>query len=260
MSKIAKPGLAAAPAFTSTDVAEAPDRQRNDGAMTPHDVARLAHELKTPLTAIAAAAEIMRDERLGPMANDRYRDYARDIHESAAHALAVIGRLLDAGGEGGFGRIERIDLNDLVQRTIATLQPMASERRLRLGFEPGKGRPAVTASATALRQVLLNLLSNALKFTPPLGEVRVDAGQSPDGRPFLAVRDTGVGIDEASVCRALNNAETMIDARAGGGQGIGLPLVCRLVADMGATIQFEGSPGRGTVVVISFAAESKPPR
>ncbi len=134
------------------------------------------------------------------------------------------------------------------------LQPMASERRLRLGFEPGKGRPAVTASATALRQILLNLLSNALKFTPPLGDVRVGTGQSPDGRPFLVVRDTGVGIDEASVGRALNNAETTIDARAGGGHGIGLPLVCRMVADMGATIQFEGLPGRGTVVVISFGA------
>ncbi len=101
MPKIAKPAFNAAPAFKTADAAEAPDWQRDDGAMTPTDVARLAHELKTPLTAIAAAAEIMRDERLGPMANGRYRDYARDIHESAAHALAVIGRLLDAGDEGG---------------------------------------------------------------------------------------------------------------------------------------------------------------
>lgn len=257
MQKIAKPALNAARALKMADAARAHDPPLNDGAMTPDDLARLAHELKTPLTAIAAAAEIMRDERLGPMANVRYRDYARDIHESAAHALAVIGRLLGPGGARGVDdRIEPIDLNDLVARTMATVQPMASELRLRLSFEPGEGRPSVTANATALRQILLNLLSNALKFTPALGEVRVGAGQSSDGRAFLVVRDTGVGIDEASARRALSALEAPIDTRPGGGHGIGLPLVCRLVEDMGAKITFDAAPGGGTVIAVTFEASA----
>lgn len=225
-----------------------------DRGLSPDDLARLAHELKTPLTAIAAAAEVMRDERLGDMGNARYLDYARDIHESASHSLAVIARLLSRSDarDADRDRIEAIKLNELVARTIATLQPIAEKRRINLEFEGDDGSPIVTASATALRQILLNLLSNALKFTPAGGDVRAITGYRADGSVFLIVRDTGDGIADATVENALAMADAPIASRPGGGFGIGLPLVCRLVADIGADISFNCEPGKGTVVVISF--------
>ncbi|MGQ0457385.1 MAG: sensor histidine kinase [Hyphomicrobium sp.] len=223
-------------------------------AMAPADLARLAHELKTPLTAIAAAAEIMRDERIGAMGNPRYLDYARDIHESAAHALAVIAQLLarGAGRDGERDRIAAIDLNNLVARTVATLQPIAAERRITLAFDAADSAPAVTASPTALRQILLNLLSNALKFTPARGDVRAVTGYLADGGVFLAVRDTGDGIDDDAVRRALSVDDAQIAERPGGGHGIGLQIACRLVADIGARIEFDSEPGKGTVALIAF--------
>ncbi|MFN0219432.1 MAG: sensor histidine kinase [Hyphomicrobium sp.] len=226
----------------------------SSSALSPDDLARLAHELKTPLTAIAAAAEIMRDERVGEMGNPRYLDYARDIHESATHALAVIARLLARGDarDGERDRVEAIDLNDLVARTVATLQPLATERRVALGVDAAEGAPRISTSATALRQILLNLLSNALKFTPAHGDVRAVTGYLPNGAVFLAVRDTGDGIDQKAVSRALNEPEVTVAARDGGGYGIGLPLTCRLVADIGAKIAFDSAPGKGTVAIISF--------
>lgn len=221
--------------------------------LAPDDLARLAHELKTPLTAIAAAAEIMRDERLGEMGNARYLDYARDVHESATHALAVIQRLLAHGGDHEQrDRIELIDLNDLVERTVATLQPLSAERRITLAVDVDEGCPSVLASSTALRQILINLVANALKFTPARGDVRVITGYLDTGRVFLAVRDTGDGIDAATVAKAKSLTQPPIEERAGGGYGIGLPLTCRLVADIGAEIDFESQRGRGSVVLISF--------
>lgn len=224
------------------------------GALSPADLARLAHELKTPLTAIAAAAEIMRDERIGEMGNPRYLDYARDIHESASHALAVIARLLARGNarDGERDRVAAIDLNDLVARTVATLQPIAAERRITLAFDAAADAPWVTASPTALRQILLNLLSNALKFTPARGDVRAVTGRLASGGAFLAVRDTGDGIDDDAVRRAMGAADVEIATRPGGGHGIGLQLACRLVADIGARIAFDSEPGKGTVALIAF--------
>ncbi len=227
-------------------------------ALHPSDVARLAHELKTPLTAIAAAAEIMRDERLGTMGNARYLGYAADVHDSAHHALAVIAKMLgrEPDAVDDDNRIGLIDLNALAVRTISTLQPLAEERRLTLAFDAEDATPIVTASATALRQILINLVTNALKFTPPGGDVRVVTGYLDTGAAFLVVRDTGVGIDLEIAERALSgvtaNDELPHRQRAGGGYGIGLPVVVRLVRELGGDIEIDSAAGRGTVVLVSF--------
>ncbi len=227
-------------------------------ALNPSDVARLAHELKTPLTAIVAAAEIMRDERLGSMGNARYLGYAADVHDSAHHALAVIAKMLGREPDAidDDNRIGLIDLNALVVRTVSTLQPLADERRLTLAFDAEDATPIVTANATALRQILINLITNALKFTPPGGDVRVVTGYRETGAAFLVVRDTGIGIDHETAERALSganaNGEPPLEQRPGGGYGIGLPLVVRLVRDLGGEIEIDSAVGRGTVVLVSF--------
>lgn len=222
--------------------------------LAPGELSKLAHELKTPLTAIAAASEIMRDERLGRMGNVKYLGYAADIHDSATHALAVIATMLTTPAEADDASMvaSDIDLNDLVARTLSTMQPLATERGLTLAFDPEEAAPVVTANATAVRQILLNLLTNALKFTPPGGDVRAVTGYLADGSVFMVVRDTGAGIDDAALDSANGEDETPEPAHLSGGQGIGLPLVRRLAAGMGAEIEFDSAPGKGTAVLMAF--------
>lgn len=216
--------------------------------------ARLAHELKTPLSAIVAASEIMRDERLGPMGNQQYLGYARDIHESAAHALAVITKMLtraasEADAPAG---VARLDLNDLATRTVSSMQALAAERELTLDVDLEDGLLLVSADETAVRQILINLLANAFKFTPPGGDIRVVTGYQMNGSAFLVVRDTGEGMDQATIDEVFNSDAGKIGARRGGGYGIGLPLVRRLAQQIGADIEIDSAPLKGTVVLLSF--------
>lgn len=238
--------------------------------LSPEDLSKLAHELKTPIAAIAAAAEIMRDERLGQLANARYKDYAAAIYDSAEHALSVIGGFLEtAGGDPGARTThDRIDLNELANRVVSTMQPLAEERGLKLTFVGYPGHPAINADPTALRQVLLNLLTNAIKFTPAGGDVRVATGILDDGRTFLVVRDTGTGMATApppaddATSNATGNADTISNgnhgsgARLGQGLGIGLSIVRRFVRDMGARLEIDSVPGNGTAVLIVFSAHT----
>ncbi|MFT3732768.1 MAG: HAMP domain-containing sensor histidine kinase [Hyphomicrobium sp.] len=223
--------------------------------LDPDVIAKLAHELKTPLTAIAVAAEIMRDERLGEMKNARYLSYAADIHESATHALDVIAALLSerAKTAAPASRLIAIDLNAIAERTVSSVKALAESCGLNLSFDAGGRKPYVIANPTALRQILLNLLTNAIKFTPAGGDVCIATGLMDDGRVFLTVRDTGRGITEpgaTSGAGAQSAAELQLAwAR---GHGIGLPLVEALVRDMGADIAFDSAPQKGTTATILF--------
>jgi len=222
--------------------------------MDADHLAKLAHELKTPLTAIAAASEIMRDERLGEMKNERYLDYAADIHESATHALDVITSLLtnrDRSSSVPVARLIALDLNAIVERTVSSVQALAQSCGLTLEFKSDGRRPHVVANPTALRQILLNLLTNAIKFTPRGGDVRVATGYVGDGRVFLVVSDTGRGMNgtRSSAYRA-SAAEVQPPWAAS--TGIGLPLVARLVREMGAEFEIESIPEGGTAALIVF--------
>lgn len=221
-------------------------------------LARLAHEIKTPLSAIVAAAEIMRDERLGAMGNAKYLGYAADIHESASHALAVIGKMLgaDVNTSHDAVRLESVDLNCLAKRVVSGMLPLARARGLSLVLEGEPELAGVHADPTSLRQILLNLLTNALKFTAAGGGVYVVTGYLDNGSVFLVVRDTGEGMDEKTLAEVFNgDGLNEFTARAGGGLGIGLPLVRRLAEANGAALEIDSAPGKGTVVVIAFAAE-----
>lgn len=223
-------------------------------ALPPEDIARLAHELKTPLSAIAAAAEIMRDERLGAMGNDKYLGYASDIHDSATHALAVIADMLAAVPPADRQRTRggAFDLADLAARSVSTLQPLAGQRGLALSHDADGSVLPVRANPTSVRQILLNLLTNALKFTPPDGDVRVGTGYLDDGSIFLVVRDTGDGMTTDAMSHAFDDTTDATAMRAGGGRGIGLRLVRRLAAENGAEFEIDSEPGRGTVVMLVF--------
>jgi signal transduction histidine kinase len=237
----------------SDEIAGSPPDQAESSEPDADHLAKLAHELKTPISAIAAAAEVMRDERLGKMQNDRYLGYAADIHESATHALDVIASLLSRNKKPNTSQppLATLDLNAIVDRTVSSTKALAASRGVLLAFEAESSRPHVTANPTAMRQILLNLLANALKFTPPGGDVRVVTGYLNDGRVFLVVRDTGCGMN-GDVATVNENS-----SQASEGNGIGLPLVQRLVREMGAEIEFDSAPGKGTVVLIAFGGRAR---
>lgn len=214
-------------------------------------LSKIAHELKTPLSAIVAAAEIMRDEQLGPMGNAKYLGYAGDIFESARHALDVINAML-TGTPGEARTFVPVDLSEVALATVSVMQPLARSSGINLEADCGDERLQVTGDATAIRQIIYNLISNALKFTPQGGEVHVVTGYLPKGVPFFVVRDTGEGMSEDDIVRAFYRDDTRIGARRGGGYGIGLPMVRRLAEMMNATIDVDSEPGKGTVVLVSF--------
>ena len=235
------------------------------GHLQQVDVSRLAHELKTPLSAIVAAAEIMRDEQLGRIGNERYRGYASDIHDSARHALAVINSMLvpraasrDGGGGGADAAVpqhlqfSQIDVTALVEGTVSAMRPLAEQAGLQLVASLAPRLPQVIVDAITVKQILLNLLTNAIKFTPRAGIVSVATRHTRDGAVEITVSDTGSGISEAAIRRSLDPGAVPAPQLTGGGLGIGLPLVRRLASANGASIGIASQPGAGTQVVLSF--------
>lgn len=218
-------------------------------------VHELAHELKTPISAIVAAAEIMRDERLGPLANERYRGYVGDIHDSAAQMLKLIDRLLAKRIlEQVTDELEpvEIDVEDLILATASTLQPLAEQAGLRLQIAVAPGIPSLMADPTSVRQILVNLLTNALKFTPRGGEVMIDAHHDPIGHTIIAVTDNGEGLSEEELLAALDGVRSQPELDGRLSSGIGLRLVKALSQANGAEFMLSSTPGQGTRATITF--------
>jgi signal transduction histidine kinase len=222
--------------------------------LEPDFLRKLGHELKTPLSAIAAAAEIMRDERFGRLGSARYRGYASDISEAARHALSVIDRMLGAGVGDRERAVEvvEINVNALVRSVVSQMQPLAQRAGLKLTLHLAPRLPPIPADATSMRQILLNLVGNALKFTGAGGTVAVITRTNPDGRTWVTVRDTGAGMSDREIARAVGNArsEPPTRRRKGGGFGIGLALARALAANMGATLVIESRRGEGTAASV----------
>lgn len=219
-------------------------------------VSKLAHELRTPLSAIAAAAEIMKDQRFGAIGNERYRSYTSDIHDNARHALALIHRLL--GGDAAEDSGERLqtaelDLNALAESSVSAIRPLAEEAGLKLAHEFHAHLPRVTADATTIKQILFNLLTNAIKFTPRGGDVRVVTGLGYDRSVFIAVQDSGAGMTAAAIATALKSeVPAKPQRKEAGGHGIGLPLARDLAEANGARLEIDSAPNEGTAVALIF--------
>jgi len=238
--------------------AAAPQPGREGEGLPLAEMARLAHELKTPLGAIAAAAEIMKDERLGPIGSERYKGYAADIHASASHALAVLSRVLETARVGANAAsrpaltFAEIDLNALAAQTVSTLQPLAAGARVQLTTSLRPGLPHLIADAVSVRQILINLLTNALRATPADGRVEVRTGYTLDGPLSLSIVDTGPGLAAHTLT---DLAEAAGLSGFGAGLGLGLPLVRELAQLNGAELALDSAPGRGTSATIVFGRD-----
>lgn len=245
-----------APPATGDTIASAKPRT---GLARSAIIRRIAHELKSPLSAIAAASEIMKDERFGPIGDERYLRYARDINESARHALDVVQRMLgtqvDADGAATSPQLEftDLDLNAVIGALISTMQPLAADAGVTLATALAAPLPRVVADGTSVRQMALNLVTNAMKFTPRGGSITVSTRAEVDGPLTLEVVDTGPGMsaEELARCEAEGAADEMAP-RKGGGLGIGVPLVRALARANGADLRVANRDGGGVSASIVF--------
>lgn len=228
-------------------------------------LARISHEIRTPLNAIIGFSELMADEKFGPIGNDRYRDYLRDINRSGNHVLALVNDLLDISKiEAGAldMQFEAVSLNDAIAEAIALMQPQANRERVIIRSSFQSNLPDIVADARSIKQVALNLLSNAVRFTAPGGQVIVSTSYELNGDVVMRVRDTGIGMTKSEVEQALKpfrqvnalerrKAESARDWRSEG-TGLGLPLTKAMVEANRAQFAIDSTPGHGTVVEIAF--------
>ena len=222
-------------------------------------LAKLAHELRTPLGAIMSLAEIMRDERFGALGNPRYQEYAGDIFRSAHHALAVIHGMLSADdgqpGKKAFAFTE-IDLGAIVSECVAMTMPMSLAASVTVETVVTPRLPRVIADARSVRQILLNLIGNAIKHTPQGAQVRVTTAYEPNGPVLLVVADDGPGMPAQELEQIMRDTTGQAPApRPGGGYGIGLPLVRALANANGAELRLESRAGEGTTAIVTFAKD-----
>ena len=220
-------------------------------------IAKISHEIRTPLNAIIGFSEVMMQERFGPIGNERYRQYLKDIHTSGGHLVSLLNDLLDLSKIEA-GKLElnfaNVDLNELTQESVALMQPQANRERIIIRTALGSTLPAVTADPRSVRQILLNLLSNSIKFTAMGGQVIVSTARSDDGNVVLRVRDTGVGMSEQDIAVAMEPFRQLAtSARWGsGGTGLGLPLTKALAEANRASFKIRSAVNTGTLVEVAF--------
>ena len=220
-------------------------------------LARVSHEIRTPLNAIIGFSELMMDEKFGPMGNDRYRDYLRDINRSGNHVLDLVNDLLDLSKiEAGEQEMayEAVSLNDVLAETVAMMQPQANRERVIIRSSFASRLPEVVADLRSIRQIGLNLLSNAVRFTQPGGQVIVSTSCEATGDVVMRVRDTGVGMSAAEIEQALKPFKQInsLKRKRTDGTGLGLPLTKAMVEANRARFAINSAPGEGTLVEVTF--------
>ncbi|RLQ87241.1 ATP-binding protein [Notoacmeibacter ruber] len=223
-------------------------------------LARVSHEVRTPLNAIIGFSELMISERFGPVGNPRYRDYLRDIQKSGNHVLDLVNDLLDISKiEGGHQEMEyeAIGLNEVVADAVAMLQPQANAERVIIRTSLSSGLPDVVADPRSIKQIAINLLTNAVKFTSAGGQVIVSTGPNRDGSVALRFRDSGIGMSEEDISQALKPFKQISTLRRTrrDGTGLGLPLTKALVEANKARFSIESEPNIGTLVEVTFPPE-----
>jgi PAS domain S-box-containing protein len=219
-------------------------------------LANMSHELRTPLNAVIGFSELMLSEMLGPLGNDRYREYVRDIRQSGTHLLGLINDILDLSKiEAGKVELEEatFDPAEAIAATLRIIRERAQQRRIALAAPRINPSTKLRADERRVKQILLNLLSNAVKFTPEGGSVTVTGEWRTDGL-VIAVSDTGIGIAPEDVPLALEPFRQISSAhnRSYEGTGLGLPLTKRLVELHGGTLEIDSAVGQGTTVRVQF--------
>jgi two-component system, cell cycle sensor histidine kinase PleC len=226
-------------------------------------LANMSHELRTPLNAILGFSEIIAQECFGPVGSARYKEYAGDIHSSGAHLLSLINDLLDVAKiEAGKMEIapNPLDAHRTFDIALKLIGAKAREKHQELKIKIAEDTPPLYADERALKQILINLVSNAVKFTPEGGLITVSAGTARDGRFEICCADNGPGIPRDKLDKIFtpfSQVDNRYDRQAGG-TGLGLALVRGLAELHGGRAWLESEFGKGCRAYVVLPTE--PPK
>ena len=217
----------------------------------------IGHEVRNPLNIIQGFAQLLAREEFGPLGNEKYKDYAQDILQSSDLALSLINDFLDLNKlKSGQWDIDLVPLevNEIVRGQVHLVREMAAQKGVKLRSSLEENLPPVLADERGLVQILLNLLSNALKFTPRGGVVHVETEQDSEGQVVLRVKDTGPGMSAADLQKALHPFQQTEQGAMLTGTGLGLTIVQELARISGFHFSLQSELGAGTEVVLQLPA------
>ena len=243
---------------TNRDLEEAKIKAETESSAKTEFLANISHELRTPLNAVIGFSEIMIAETYGKVENVQYRDYISDINNSGKHLLSVINDILDFSKASAdklqVDKIE-LDLNKLASSSMRFVKPRADSASIRLIEDFPSERVIIYADPKRLKQALLNLLSNSVKFTPAEGSVTLTIRKNIVKKlVFISVTDTGIGMSDQDIPKALSSFGQVDNklSRKYEGTGLGLPLTKKLIELMNGKFDLKSVPGKGTTVTIEF--------
>ncbi len=220
-------------------------------------LAHVSHEIRTPLNAIIGFADMMATERFGQIGHARYVEYANDISRSGRHVLDIVNDLLDISKiEAGEMELDfvAVGLNETVSEAVSLVQPQANGQRVIIRTALSHAVPQVVADPRSIKQIVLNILSNAIRFTPSGGQIVVSTAYETNGNVVLRVRDTGIGMTRSELELAMKPFRQVGSAshKRGDGTGLGLPLTKAMVDANRAAFAITSAPNEGTLVEITF--------
>jgi two-component system, cell cycle sensor histidine kinase PleC len=223
-------------------------------------LANMSHELRTPLNAIMGFSEVMKDEHLGPVQNPRYLSYAGDIHASGRYLLGIINDILDLSkieaGKMSLESAEEFPLREALEGALGICTNLGDKFGVRVESTLPPDHVRLLAVERMIRQIMINLVGNAIKFTPAGGCVTVDGAIVADGGYAVIVQDSGIGMNDDEIVQALTpfgQIENRMTATHKG-TGLGLPLAKAMLELHDGRLEIASVPGRGTQIVMHFPA------
>ena len=223
-------------------------------------LANMSHELRTPLNAIMGFSEVMKDQHMGPVNNPRYLSYAKDIHSSGRYLLGIINDILDLSkieaGKMSLESAEEFDFLPTIEASLGMIEGLAEKFEVRVINAVAPAAVQLQAVERMVRQILINLVDNAIKFTPAGGSVTLTGRRLADGGYELRVTDSGVGMTPDEVAQALmpfGQISNMMSPKHTS-TGLGLPLAKAMMELHGGSLTITSAPQQGTAVMLGFPA------